>query len=58
MIGPIRKVVHLRRLATRAELADLPHAPKNLAEMAFDALAPDYHGLRRMVRRADLGELT
>ena len=51
-------VVHARCLATRAELVELPHAPRNLAEMAFDRIPADYHGLRRMVRRHDLGELT
>lgn len=50
-------VVHAWRLAGQADLVDLPHAPKNLSEMAFDAIAADYHGLRRMVRRADLSPL-
>ncbi|MEM6663026.1 MAG: NUDIX domain-containing protein [Pseudomonadota bacterium] len=47
-------VVHARRLASRDDLAGLPHAPKTLAEMAFEAPPAAYHGLRRMVRRADL----
>ena len=50
-------IVHARRLADRAALTDLPHKPDNLAAMAFDRIPADYHGLRQMVERSELGEI-
>ncbi|MEM7189476.1 MAG: NUDIX domain-containing protein [Pseudomonadota bacterium] len=47
-------VVHARRLFSRAELSGIPHAPRNIAELAFDVPVASYHGLVPMVRRAEL----
>lgn len=50
-------VVHRRCIFDRAMLPEIPHKPDNLAAMTFDRIPADYHGLRQMVERSELGEI-